>query len=205
MTASLVVLHEMKKRWPKEVSSYPTAIFAFYPSFSLAPTLFASYIITGTTPFLNPVSFAVYADSYTPSISCPSSDINANVTDKDSVRSGEEEDVDISKPLFPSDISRQELKERVLKRNKITQHPLCSPLLYEDMKSLKHVSLYLFACTKDPVLDHSVCMARKWKGPVSFDVMNNLQHGFLNLLGIDSNAKEASDLVVDRLRSFLRL
>jgi acetyl esterase/lipase len=209
-TTALFVLSEMRKLWPNEVVKYPTALFGFYPSFCLAPVLFPSYIITGTTAFLSPIAFALFADSYTPVISTSSSDVNANYATKSRMMiEGDEREAsletDISRPLFETDLSRQQLKEKILRRNKITEHPLFSPLLYEDMDSLKDVSIFLFACMKDPILDHSVCLTRKWKGNKKLDIFNNLQHGFLNLIGIDSNAKEGADFIADRLRTFIRL
>lgn len=199
--AVLVILHEMKKLWPKETLCFPSAIFGFYPSFSLAPTLFSSYIVTGTTPFLNPIAFALFADSYVPLIS-HSSDVNANHCKERGVY---EPEADINRPPFSANVSLEELKEKINRRRKITEHPLFSPLLYEDMESLKEVSMFLFPCLKDPVLDHSVCIGKKWKGPFEMHVMNNLQHGFLSMIGLDSDAREGADFVVDRLKNFLQL
>lgn len=201
-TGVVCVLHEMKKLWPNEIPKYPSAIFAFYPSFCLAPVIFPSYIITATTVLLSPIAFALFADSYVPVITMSKKDVNANNAKGDSE---EENDSDISRPLFPTDLSKEQLREKILCRNKITEHHLFSPLHYKDIEGLKDVSLFLFACMKDPILDQSVCMTSKWKGPKKLDIFNNLQHGFLNLIGIDSNAREGADFIADRLRTFLRL
>jgi len=42
--------------------------------------------------------------------------------------------------------------------------------------------LHLIALHFDPFLDDNVAMAKKWKGQVTLDVLDKLQHGFLNFM-----------------------
>jgi len=63
--------------------------------------------------------------------------------------------------------------------------------------------LHLIALHFDPFLDDNVAMAKKWKGQVTLDVLDKLQHGFLNFMPFIGEAKEANDLVLKRmLQSF---
>lgn len=52
----------------------------------------------------------------------------------------------------------------------------------------------------DPFLDDNVSMAKKWKGKVSFDVLDELQHGFLNFMPFVDEAKKANMICIERLR-----
>lgn len=82
----------------------------------------------------------------------------------------------------------------------ITINPYISPLLYDDFDSLKDVNLYLIALHFDPFLDDNVSMAKKWKGKVSLDVLDELQHGFLNFMPFVEEAKKANVICIERLK-----
>ena len=82
----------------------------------------------------------------------------------------------------------------------ITINPYISPLLYDDFDSLKYVNLYLIALHFDPFLDDNVSMAKKWKGKVSLDVLDELQHGFLNFMPFVEEAKKANVICIERLK-----
>lgn len=85
----------------------------------------------------------------------------------------------------------------------VTSNPYVSPIFYDDFDSLKDVSLGLIALHFDPFLDDSISMAKKWKGPVILDVLDGLQHGFLNFMPFVKVAKEGSNLAVRRMKHFL--
>ena len=52
----------------------------------------------------------------------------------------------------------------------------------------------------DPFLDDNVSMAKKWQGKVSLDVLDELQHGFLNFMPFVEEAKKANMICIERLR-----
>lgn len=85
----------------------------------------------------------------------------------------------------------------------VTTNPYVSPIFYDDFDSLDDVSLGLIALHFDPFLDDSISMAKKWKGPVVLDVLDGLQHGFLNFMPFVKVAKQGSNLAVRRLKYFL--
>jgi acetyl esterase/lipase len=87
----------------------------------------------------------------------------------------------------------------------VSVNPYVSPLFYPDMESLSNTSLHLIALHFDPFLDDSVSMAKKWKGPVSMQVLDGLQHGFLNFMPFVGEAKRGSDICVQKLRESLQL
>lgn len=95
------------------------------------------------------------------------------------------------------------LYKRMEAIEEVTSNPYVSPIFYEDFDSLKDVSLGLIALHFDPFLDDSISMAKKWKGPVILDVLDGLQHGFLNFMPFVRVAKEGSNLAVRRLKHFL--
>lgn len=65
---------------------------------------------------------------------------------------------------------------------------------------MKDVNLYLIGLHYDPFLDDNVSMAKKWKGNVSFDVLDELQHGFLNFMPFVDEAKKANMICIKRLK-----
>lgn len=103
-------------------------------------------------------------------------------------------------PTFPP---LAQSKEQMLRRARacaeLTRHPFVSPLYYEDFESLSGVTLYQACCQLDPILDHSVSMGKKWKGPLIVDVFNNMHHGFLNAM-ILKIVRDANDVIVKRIQ-----
>ncbi len=64
------------------------------------------------------------------------------------------------------------------------------------------------ACNLDPMLDDSIQFAKRLRGlgvEVHVDVVDNLPHGYLNFVLVSKEAKQASDLCVQRLRESLWL
>ena len=102
-----------------------------------------------------------------------------------------------SSPQFAK--TKDQVYERVKARSMLTSHPFLSPSFYDDFDSLSNVTLYQVCCQPDPVVDHSIIMGRKWKGKLIVDVFNNMQHGFMNAMGL-SIVKEAADVVLNRIQ-----
>ena len=64
------------------------------------------------------------------------------------------------------------------------------------------------ACHLDPMLDDSVMFAKRLRSlgkKVHLDVVDDLPHGFLNFVLVSREAKQASDLCVERIRQILQL
>lgn len=102
------------------------------------------------------------------------------------------------KPWYLAD--KKALKCKLDALDQITVNPYISPLLYKHFDDLKKVNLYLIGLHYDPFLDHNVSMAKQWKGKVSFDVLDGLQHGFLNFMPFVDEAKKANSVCIERLR-----
>lgn len=107
------------------------------------------------------------------------------------------------KPWYKENESQ--LKKKIELINHKCTLPYISPLLYSNFMSLADVSLYLIAATYDVCLDDSIVMAKKWTGPITLDICDNLPHGFLNFIMFSVEAKEASDLVVIRIKQALNI
>lgn len=103
-----------------------------------------------------------------------------------------------AKPWYLAD--KKILRTKLDALKEITINPYISPLLYDDFDSLKDVNLYLIALHFDPFLDDNVSMAKKWRGKVSLDVLDELQHGFLNFMPFVEEAKKANLICIERLK-----
>ena len=97
------------------------------------------------------------------------------------------------------------LKKKITLINNKCTLPYISPLLYSNFSSLADVSLHLVAATYDVCLDDSIAMAKKWTGPVTLDICHNLPHGFLNFIVFSDEAKQGSDLIVNRIKQTLNI
>lgn len=60
----------------------------------------------------------------------------------------------------------------------LSSHPYMSPLFYAGFENLKDLPLSLVTSTTCPIADHSVGMAKKWKGPVQLVALERLPHAF---------------------------
>ena len=80
-------------------------------------------------------------------------------------------------------------------------HPFINPVLYGDrFGELKDVSLFTFVGTADFLMDDSIELARVWKGKTCLDLFENAVHGFLSLSLVSGEAREASEVVIERYR-----
>jgi len=102
------------------------------------------------------------------------------------------------KPWYLAD--KKVLRTKLDALEAITINPYISPLFYDDFEGLKNVNLYLIALHFDPFLDDNVSMAKKWRGKVSLDVLDDLQHGFLNFMPFVDEAKKANLVCIERLK-----
>ncbi|XP_054154037.1 hormone-sensitive lipase-like [Oppia nitens] len=96
---------------------------------------------------------------------------------------------------------RPQVLNKLTRLNAATENPFVSPLLAEP--DFTDVALYLVALAYDACLDDSVQMAKKWKGAINLDVLDDLPHGFLNFVSVSAESRRGSDLCVDRVRQAL--
>lgn len=105
-------------------------------------------------------------------------------------------------PWKPYQASQPNLVEQIKSSSILSKHPFVSPLYYDDFESLRDVKLFMAPCSHDSLLDEAIIMASKWRGVVSLDVMNNLQHGFLHLI-FRENSRKAVDLIIKRIQDWI--
>lgn len=83
--------------------------------------------------------------------------------------------------------------------------PLHNPLAYEHFDELANIPLKIMACEIDCLVDHSIHIANKWRGPVTMDVACGLPHAFL-LSDIHVAAMtDELNLLVSRFSEILQL
>ena len=83
---------------------------------------------------------------------------------------------------------------------RFSSHKYMSPLNYDDFESLSSIRLLMFSMPFEPILDHSVMMARKWKGQVSLDMVDELIHAWLNMYPCLGIYEESYNYSVEKLR-----
>jgi len=76
-------------------------------------------------------------------------------------------------------------------------------ILYQNFDDLKDIPLAIQACEFDPLLDDSVYLARKWKGQITLDVIEDVPHGFLSFQDFSPEARKAAKLCAKRMSECL--
>lgn len=74
--------------------------------------------------------------------------------------------------------------------------PLHNPLVYEHFEDLKDIPINMLVCEMDSLIDHSIAIAKKWKGRVTLDVGRGMPHGFLVGREIPAVAQEIQRLIM---------
>ena len=92
------------------------------------------------------------------------------------------------------------IRKKCMNNYDLMSHPYMSPLMYDDMDSLSQTSMYIIGLTNDPIADHSVMMARKWRGKVKLDMIDELVHAFLSMYYLSDKYRQGYRLCCDRLR-----
>lgn len=72
-----------------------------------------------------------------------------------------------------------DVKEVIRRFNDRLKDPFVNILAYQEWADLKDIPLHVLGCEMDPILDHSILLAKKWQGPFKFDIAHDLPHGFL--------------------------
>ena len=102
------------------------------------------------------------------------------------------------RPWYLAD--KPELEAKVERLKELTINPYISPLLYPNFELHQDTKLFIVALHFDPFLDDDVMMAKRWNGPVEFDVIDGLQHGFLNFMPFVDEARKANTICLQRLK-----
>lgn len=72
-------------------------------------------------------------------------------------------------------VNRFEIMKRF---NDRLQDPLYNPLVYQHYEDFSEIPISILVCEMDSLIDHSILLAKKWKGPVTLDVARGLTHTF---------------------------
>ncbi|RWS22755.1 hormone-sensitive lipase-like protein [Leptotrombidium deliense] len=158
------------------IAFYPVGLLRINPSPSRMFILFDTFLTVGVILSI--------VDAYLRTVEYES-DNQAKALEKDPSKS-----VWYRKDIF---------EKRLTEIDEIAKHPYVSPLLYTDYDSLKEIGLTIIVGEFDPFLDDCVEMARKWKGPVKFDVLQDLSHGFLYFRAVSKEARQACNLSLQRI------
>ena len=87
---------------------------------------------------------------------------------------------------------------------KLLNHPYVSPLYYERFDDLKDMPISLLVCPSDPILDHAVSIANKWKGDVRLGKFDNMIHGFLPMIFLKGIYLDHNNSCVRELKRLLK-
>ena len=105
------------------------------------------------------------------------------------------------KPWFKEEAKMKDLYLRLNGDKK--GDPIFHVFTYESFDILKDVPLYIQAAEFDPLLDDAVEIAKAWKGPVTFDVLPNVIHGFTIFCEKSDECQKADKLVTQRMKEAL--
>ena len=64
--------------------------------------------------------------------------------------------------------------------------PYYNVMAFEEWEELSNISLTVLASEMDSMLDQGLVLAKKWQGPVTFNVAWGLPHGFINMKGAEA-------------------
>ena len=186
MMVLITILNDIRKKDTSAISMMPSALVGLYPSFTFSSFMYPSMLISAFHWILPPTIFAVFVEAYIPYITPEGLDANNNsleYKDEDSglasmaksllkkaswffSLSGDQREY-IPKPYYDTNDSKS--LRYMLDKVTLIRHPYVSPTFYDDFESLKDIALYLIAIESDPILDHSILLAKNWKGKDSTD------------------------------------
>lgn len=189
LMSTILVINDLR-RLSLDTIRLPDGFLGIYSSFMVAPRLVPSNLMSAFNVMLFPTVVVNVVDAFYPRLAAEEDHRNILELVKD----------------------RERLTKHFRDNETLLEHPYMSPLNYEHLEDLAHLQLHLIAVHSDPVLDYSVAMARRWRGDVTLNVLDDLNHGFLNFifLGLlDDTLKqtheEATQLCCGRLSHILKL
>lgn len=74
--------------------------------------------------------------------------------------------------------------------------PFASPVLYKHFDDFQNITINLIGSNICPLLDDAIEMYRKWPGKKTFELFDNLPHGFIQFIDLSSSCKKASKKIV---------
>lgn len=173
---TMFVLNDIRAQDPDAIRQMPVAHVGVYSSFTSDPHIYPSAFMLPSHWILTPCVLTSFMEKYIPHVFPYVKRTNHEKYIDDAQQKSllnqawngvrylvglkpARDSVPWYKAAEPADIAKYMVEEM-----KLTRHPYISPLLYQDMYSLRDVKMYLIACDNDPILDQSVIMARKWRG-----------------------------------------
>ncbi|KAI1294244.1 Hormone-sensitive lipase [Halotydeus destructor] len=219
VTTLLVVLNDMRKAGGRVLM--PRHLVGFYAVFSLRNNqMMASYLLTAMHPFLTPQVILCLMDSYIPQTQAEydydkskqttttdgQGDVSLWARTKARVHEWAKRHLWVWLWLDKGCVPwYAQGKQRILAKAKSSQqlieHPYLSPMYYEDFESMRDIQLTLVALNMDPTLDQSIEMARRWRGKVDLDVVNDMPHAFLNFVSLGFSFIDAYYYAIDKMKN----
>lgn len=201
--STLVIMNDMnhllrKDAIPRTISM-PLSVIAHCPAFHVAPvvTSMPSLMLSVKDVLLFPTVITQMAFSYLPNIS---------------PRGLGDSTVELNHPkscfLNPPD----KTKNLLWRYEFVFKHPYYSPVYYDKLEELSEVQLHVLACHEDPLLDSSLLMMRRWRGPSSLHVLYTLRHAFFYFTSfsvtmfrsVRNRISEAEDIYVAMVHASLK-
>ncbi|KAI1303603.1 Hormone-sensitive lipase [Halotydeus destructor] len=175
----------------------PVGFLGVYSTFTVAPQMLPSQLLSPFNPLLFPTIILNMGNAFSP-VTTAYLGPNNNETESDHL--------DLHKLIADG-----QLETYFHDNLEIFKHPYMSPLNYGHFEDLKTVKLKLFALHSDPLLDNSVTMARRWRGHVTLDVIDTLQHAFFNMMFLKMYSEkrrifyEAEQIIFKRIREMFSI
>jgi acetyl esterase/lipase len=146
---TIFAMHKIRKQYRDSRIQMPHALLTWYPYFLPSFVAFPSYCIL-------PV--------------CPMSQAAAIATINPAYLGIEVDDEHWYKKANPAEFMN--------KCGSRMKDPLFNNFAFDDFESLKQIEFYSTAAEMDPLLDHAVLMAKKWRGRVVLDILPDISHAF---------------------------
>lgn len=216
----MVLLADIRKKFDEPIKS-PKALVSFYATFTVCPFMSPGMLLCPSHAYLLPTIFLACMQSYV----LENMDGLEHLHDEEFEVLNDTAASDSTWARFknwmsenfnwyfwwrpmerirPSNLwflkGKDIIRRKIVNNNGLMTHPYMSPLMYDDFEALKQTNLYIIALANDPIIDHSIMMARKWKGRVQLDVIDQLVHAFLNMYYVNDSYRQGYQLCVNRLR-----
>ncbi|XP_015794756.1 uncharacterized protein LOC107371243 [Tetranychus urticae] len=202
---------------PSEISLYPEALMGICPFPSIgAPNVFSSFLLTYVDFFLSPSLIMHCISLYSTGILFDSEclDFDNNNENNGSETSSPPWLKEATALTFFENFYHTWIKEGKSwhdcdpdefhsRTNKIASRiplPYISPLLSYDLDAINDLKLSLISTEFDPCLDLCIELAKQWKGKLSFDVIENMAHGFYGYYSLSNECYKATEFCFKRLK-----
>ncbi|XP_074604490.1 uncharacterized protein LOC141857832 [Brevipalpus obovatus] len=207
-----LVLRDIQFENPSFIKIYPAAFVGFYPALSLIdgnlPSFYMSTLEAFITPSLLFSIISLYAAGIVYESECYELDNNLPVRENDPYSEPSSwqtfYNTWIRREKSWLECEPEKARERFSKICQKALKPYMSPAECYDLNLVRDLPLYLISCEFDPLLDSTIELARKWKGQVHLDVLDDLHHAFL-LYSAGDTAKSGALLCLRRLKDSLGL